>query len=178
MSVAVLQSTANRRLPLSLVLATASWLALSACGSSPTTPTVNPTPAPTATPTPAPTPAPKPTPNPTPTPPPGNTNPVVKLHIKVEFVECDGKVLRNSKEATSAAIGCKIHLDATAKDENNEKTTPEGSFIWEYTPRYLVNVNEKDPFAPIVTALEPGQLRIQAQVDGVFSNILDIKLFK
>lgn len=162
-----------------LILAlAAAGMALASCGgaSSPTVPTPTPTPVPSATPTPAPTP--KPTPKPTPTPTPTNTEPVAKLHIKVEFVECGGTILRNSKEATSAAVGCKIHFDATPKDENNLKTTPEGTLSWTYQPRFLVNVNEKDQFAPIVTALEPGQLAIQSEVDGIQSNILQMKLHK
>ena len=159
-----------------LVLAGLAVAAVS-CGDSPSqpNPTPTPTPAPAPTPTPTPTPTPKPTPKPSPTPPP-NEAPVVKLVIKVEFVDCDGEIVKNSEFATDARIGCRIHFDATAKDADNKPTSPEGSPEWTYTPRKLVKVNENDPYAPILTALDPGLLMVQSEVDDVKSNILEIKL--
>ena len=141
-------------------------------------PVLGPTPAPSAPPTPGPKPSPTPAPTPTPVPIPGtgNNNPVTKLFIKVFQVECKGVLVPNSEFATEAKVGCRIHFDATPKDAANRPTTPRGLPHWTYVPVSLVEANEVDPYAPILTAKNPGDLSVWAQVDGVKSQTLRIHI--
>src|SRR3954469_25314350 len=93
-------------------------------------PVVTPKPAPAATPTATPnpgaTPAPTPTATPAATPPPEsgehNMNPVARIACSVYFVECNGEIVPGSHGATSAPVGCKVHLDATTKDASGDPT--------------------------------------------------------
>lgn len=147
------------------VVALATFLA--SCGSeSPTQPTPSPTPAPTPTPTPAPTPVPTPTPGGKP------ENQVVRFDIKVEYVICNGKILPGSEFQTTVKVGCTVRVDGTAKDSRNKATTPVGEPDWTFKPTNLTRVNRQDPFGPIFEVLRTGTMQLQAEVDGVKSNIL------
>lgn len=138
-----------------------------------------PAPAP-ASPSPGPTPTPAPNPTPTPAPDPGgdipnNTNPVARMGAKVFFVECGGQVVPNSEHATEAAIGCRIHLDVTAKDASNQPTRPRGTPRWTYENASIVTIRDH-PWNPVLTARAPGTVSCYAQVDGVTSNTVSVRL--
>jgi hypothetical protein len=135
--------------------------------------------------TPSPTPPPT-SPNPTPTPPPApddeddvfipdNTNPVAKVVAKVFFVECDGGPVPGSEGATSAQIGCRVHLDVTPKDAAGRPTQPRGGPNWSYSDRSSFTVGGRNPFTPVLTVTSPGSTSISCTIDGVRSNDLSLR---
>ncbi|HUG54091.1 MAG TPA: hypothetical protein VMR21_10830, partial [Vicinamibacteria bacterium] len=148
-------------------------------------------PVPQLTPAPVPSPsspnAPAPNPNPTPraTPTPGegggggsphnNNSPTVKLNANVYFVECNGQALPNSSRATTAPVGCRVHLDCTARDASNAPTTPRGTPRWTYSNLGLLHVGGNSPFNPVITAKGAGSTDIYAEVDGVRSATFSIR---
>jgi hypothetical protein len=123
-------------------------------------------PTPTPSPTPAPTPAPDPTPAPTPAP-----NPVARVTVKVFYIVCGGDKLPNSEWATTAPVGCKVHLDLNTKDSRGKPTEPLGLPEWAYSDPSLVDVRE-DTFTPILKVKKAGRLLVTARIDGVDSNRL------
>jgi hypothetical protein len=140
----------------------------------PSTPTIAPTPAATPTPTPGPTPTPKPsaTPTPaptaTPTPEPGdhNNNPVARMACSVYFVECNGDVMPGSHNATSASVGCRVHLDATTKDAGGDhtyRTEPH----WVYSNPGMIDVTSRNPWNPAITGKGRHHQEMYAEADGV-----------
>jgi hypothetical protein len=140
------------------------------------TPLPNPTPE-----TPAPTPSPG---NPSPPPPdenddsdefiPDNTNPVAKVTAKVFFVECGGEVVPGSEYATSAPVGCRVHLDTTPKDASGKPTQPKNDPRWNYSDRSSFTVGGSNPFTPVLTVKAPGSTSIYSVIDGVQSNVFSI----
>jgi hypothetical protein len=118
-------------------------------------------------------PAPNPNPTPRPTPAPGggeapttNTSPVAKLNASVYFVECGGVALPNTSRATTAPVGCRVHLDCTPRDGSNAPTVPRGTPRWTYSNPGLLNIAGNSPFNPVITAKGPGHVDIYAEVDG------------
>ena len=145
-----------------------------------TTPVVVPVPVPspeTGTPT---TPVATPTPTPTSsgTPPPSSGGTVARVGAKVFFVECNGQIVPNSEYASSAEVGCRVHLDATAKDAQNNPASPRGSPSWDYSDLGLVNVSNKSgDYTPTLTVLAPGSFVAACTVDGVRSNDVRIRFY-
>jgi outer membrane biosynthesis protein TonB len=136
----------------------------------------NPAPAPSPTPnpeaTPNPNPTPKPQPQPTPEPPPGDGS-VVRVGLKVYFIECGGEPVPGSEGVTTADVGCRIHLDATPKDSSNKPTTPRGSPNWYYSDRSIVGISAgANDYTPALLGKKRGSLSVSVTVDGVESNTL------
>ncbi|MBI3931864.1 MAG: hypothetical protein HY317_00485 [Acidobacteria bacterium] len=96
---------------------------------------------------------------------------MVKVGLKVMFVVCDGQSVPGSENATSAGVGCKVHLDMTPKDSNNKPTEARGEPIWHYSDRSLVTVKE-DTFTPVLVVKAAGRLGIVGEIDGVKSTEL------
>jgi hypothetical protein len=71
-----------------------------------------------------------------------------------------------------------MYFDTTPKDASNTRTTPEGIPEWNFDPGKLVSVNLTDPFTPIVTADDHGILVVWAEVDGVQSKLVEVKLIE
>jgi len=151
-------------------------LGLASCSDAPAQP--DPTPPTTLPARPSPTPNPGPTPKPRPTPPPtpGNTAPVTKVGIKIETVTCNGVPQKSNTSFDEVVVGCKMFFDATPKDKANQRTTPDGLPTWTFEPAKLVDVNLIDPYTPIATALDPGELTVTAEVDGIRSKPLVVRL--
>jgi hypothetical protein len=135
------------------------------------TPLPNPKPTPETRPTPAPEPTPVPTPSPSPSP-----NPVARVTIKVFYIVCGGEKLPNSEWATSAPVGCKVHLDLNTKGANGKPTEPLGLPEWRYSDLSLVEVWE-DTFTPILKVKRAGTLLVTAKIDGVASNKLFLDFY-
>lgn len=150
---------------------------LASCSDAPAQP--DPTPPTTTVPArPSPTPNPGPTPKPRPTPPPtpGNTAPVARVGIQIETVTCNGEPQKSHTSFDDVVVGCKMYFDSTPKDAQNQRTTPKDLPIWTFEPAKLVDVNLNDPFTPIATALDPGPLTVVAEIDGVRSKPLAVRL--
>lgn len=140
-----------------------------------------PQPAATPAPDPAPNPAPNPKPNPTPAPDdgafiPNNNAPVVKLGAKVFFLECNGAVIPGSENASETDVGCRIHFDATPKDANNAPTRSRGTPSWSFNNMSLIKVGKTVDFTPTATALKSGTLVAWAEVDGIRSADVVIRI--
>ena len=132
-------------------------------------PTPTPVPSPRSTPTPAPTPGATPTPGPTPTPNPGsggqNRSAVARVACSVYFVECNGQVMPGSKNATSAAVGCRVHLDATTKDGDNThtfRTEPQ----WVFSNPGMIGRSGNSAWNPTISARGAHSQTMYAQADG------------
>jgi outer membrane biosynthesis protein TonB len=135
-------------------------------------PTPKPSPEATPNPTPDPTPTPKPKPQPTPEPAPGNST-VVRVGLRVYFIECGGEQLPGSEGVTTTDVGCRIHLDATPKDSSNKPTTPNGSPNWYYSDRSIVGIAQSaNDYTPTLLGKKRGSLSVSVTVDGVESNTL------
>lgn len=150
----------------------------SGCSDSPAQPTTPIPVVPSTRPSPTPNAGPTPKPRPIPPPVPANTNPVAKLSIQIESVTCNGVPLKSNTSFDEVPVGCKMYIDTTPKDAQNNRTTPQGVPEWTFTPSSLVTVNYIDPFAPIATADSPGVLVIYSEVDGIRSKDLEVKLIK
>jgi hypothetical protein len=125
---------------------------------------------------------PSPTPRPNPTPVPGggggggggeppttNTSPVARLNANVYFIECGGVPMPDSSRATTAPVGCRVHLDCTARDGSNAPTVPRGTPRWTYSNPGLITVSGNSPFNPVITGNGRGHVDFYAEVDGVRS---------
>lgn len=156
----------------------ATALGSTSCSDSPAQPNVIPTPSvPIATPAPTPNPGPTPKARPTPPPIPPNTNPVARVGIQIETVTCNGVVQKQPNTSwDEVPVGCKMYFDSTPKDAANQRTTPLELPTWTFTPASLVDVNLNDAYTPIVEALDPGDLEVVAEVDGIQSKPLKVKL--
>lgn len=134
---------------------------------------VVPTPGPTAAPTAPPEDEPEPEPEPT-----GgqNRNPVARMACSVYFVECNGEVVPGSHRADSAAVGCRVHLDATPKDANGEHT-------WRTEPRWvfsnpgMIDFTPRNPWNPAFTGRGRHRQQIYAEADGVRCGSFGIDIY-
>jgi hypothetical protein len=147
-------------------------------------PTPVPTPMPvvvaTPRPDPAPTPTPRPQPQPTPTPEPDsggeNHNPVARMACSVYFVECNGQVLPGSHNAGSAAVGCRVHLDATTKDaagEHTYRTEPR----WVFSNPGMIDEMTRNAWNPAFTGKGRHHQTFYAEADGVRCNSVGIDIY-
>ena len=153
--------------------------ALWACGDSSTT---GATPEVVATPTPAPTPVanqPSHTPAPPPCPtceaPVTNTNPPVRLTIRVyKIQDLNGTVIEGIPP--SVPLGYTVTIDATPKDSNNRDTLGSGTVNFTFSDLNLVKVTSNHGFQKKLKVLAAGDLEIQASLDGIDSNVLTVTL--
>ena len=99
---------------------------------------------------------------------------MARLNASVYFVECGGVPLPGTSRATTAPVGCRVHLDATPRDANNSPTNPRGTPRWTYGNPGLITVAGNSPFNPVITAKGPGHVDIFAAVDGVTSNTFGV----
>lgn len=138
------------------------------------------TPTPSPTPTPVPTvPNPYPTPRPTPTPGPGghfpnNNSPVVAVHAKVFFVECDGTPVQGTEYASSASTSCRVHLDSTPRDVANNHTRAIGGPSWYVDGAKL---NNPSSYTPVMSAKSQGTAVAYCYIDGVRSNDVVVNFY-
>jgi hypothetical protein len=106
---------------------------------------------------------------------PNNDAPVTRVDAKVFFVECDGQVIPNSGYATSARVGCRVHLDATPKDSGGRPTRARGAPSWAFTGTPgIYAVNDTADYTPTLTVLAAGSLGAFCTIDGVTSNPVGI----
>lgn len=135
------------------------------------TPTPGVVPSPSSPAAPAPNPNPRPTANPDQggggggEPPTTNRSPVARLNASVYFVECDGAPVPGTSRATTAPVGCRLHLDCTARDGSNSPTIPRGNPQWTYSNPGLVTGGSSG-FNPVLTIRGAGHMDIYAEVDG------------
>lgn len=122
---------------------------------------------------------------PSPTPPPSddggdefipdNNNPVAKVTAKVFFVECGGAAVPGSENATSADVGCRVHLDTTPKDAGGKPTRPRNGPKWFYSDTSSISIGGSNPYTPVLTVKKPGSTSAHSVIDGVESNVISIR---
>ena len=106
---------------------------------------------------------------------PDNTNPVAKVLIKVFFVECNGAAVPGTDSARQAAVGCRVHLDATPKDAGSRPTQAKSTPQWSYSDRSAIDVAGNSAFNPVLTVKRTGSTSISCTIDGVRSNDISIR---
>lgn len=158
-------------------------LAAAGCGSAtPAAPLPQPTPTPTVTPAPAP--APEPTPSPSPTPeacedceaPVSNTNPPVRLTLRLYTVEDGfGQYLQNPKPGDAIPVGWYARIDVTAKDVDNEETNGSKPISWNWTNGFLVKVTGNHTHQRRLKVLGAGTADFWVRQHGIESNRLTLK---
>jgi len=146
-------------------------------GSSPVAPAPQPTPAPTPAPTP--TPAPQPTPAPEPTPEVcdeceeavSNTNPPVRLTLRLYTVEDGfGKFISNPKPNDPIPVGWYARLDVTGKDEKGDETNGARPPTWNWTNGSLMDVGGGNTHQRRLKVLKAGSADFWVRQQGVDSN--------
>jgi len=150
------------------------------CGGSTSPVTSEPTvPVATPTPTPAPPVANEPPPDPTPPPcngceaPVTNTNPPVRLTIRVYKVQdLNGTMVAGIP--SSIPLGYTVTIDATPKDAGNRDTLGSGTVDFTYSDPTLVDVGSNHGFQKKLKVLGAGLLEVKASLDGIDSNTLAI----
>ena len=126
------------------------------------------------------TPTPTPTPYPTPPPDTGEDIPnndarVVKVGAKVFFIECAGQDLPGTENATEAPVGCRLHMDCTAKDAANNPTRAQGEPHWYLSDPQLVSGGRLNDYTPTFVIREEGTLTLYVVIDGIRSNDVTIR---
>ena len=106
---------------------------------------------------------------------PNNTNPVAKVLAKVFFVECDGAEVPGTGSATTAPVGCRVHLDATPKDAGGKPTQAKSTPQWSYSDKSAIEVGGNSSFNPVLTVKKTGSVSAVCTIDGVRSNEVSIR---
>lgn len=150
----------------------ASPVAVSVTGGGAST-VASPSPSPSATPTPAPQATPTPTPEESPE---INDNdaPVDHVGAGVYYVDCNGELVPDSRNAKEVPVGCRVHLDATPKDADNVPTNPRVAPEWWFSNPGAIEVSGSNPLGPMITARVAHRQTINVWVDGVQSNTFSI----
>lgn len=134
----------------------------------------SPSPAASASPAPAPIPAPDPEPSPELN---DNDAPVDHVGAGVYYVDCNGEIQPNSRNAKEVLVGCRAHLDATPKDEGNVPTNPRYPPEWSFSSPHDIDVSGSNPLGPMITAKRPHKQTISVWVDGVQSNSFSVTFY-
>jgi len=155
-------------------------MAAVSCGGSTSPVTSEPTvPVSTPTPTPAPPVVNEPSQDPTPPPcngcepPVTNTNPPVRLTIRVYKVQDVNGTLVDGIPP-SIPLGYTVTVDATPKDAGNRDTLGSGTVDFTYSDPTLVDVGSNHGFQKKLKVLGAGLLEVKASLDGIDSNTLVI----
>jgi len=152
-------------------------LIAASCGSestatAPTAPTPRPTVAPI--PTPAPTPAPTPTPAPSPDGSGMNTNPPVRLNLRLYSIE-DPNGTAYPADTSDIRIGWTARVDVIAKDANNRETLGTGPVEFFVSNPSIVWVRANNrTHQRRLQAVQRGPLEVWATQQGVRSNNLGL----
>ena len=137
-----------------------------------------PTPSPTFAPEPTIPPTPTPTPNPDPgrIPPnvPDNTNAVDHVHLVVTFLECAPGEVTVPGHVDSAAVGCRVHYDATPKDKSGRHTR---SYLHEWSTAGPAQFGGLGSMTPTAKGTSPGLVTMRVYVDGVWSNVVNVTFY-
>jgi hypothetical protein len=148
---------------------------------------VQPAPVPSAAPQPEPTPVPTPTPTPTPSPAPpscstceapvSNTNPVVRLTLRLYSVETPyGEPKFNFDPERGIPVEWIARLDVVGRDYNDDETNGQGDIEFHFSDPSLVKVSGGHTHQRRLRVLEPGELTCWVTQDGVRSNNLILQL--
>jgi len=156
---------------------------LPACGkSTPAAPTPSPTPVAIASPSPAPTPTPAPSPSATPPCPTDpceepvtNTNPAVRVTMRIYVVEDPGGgYVGNVNPGDDIPVGYTARLDVTSKDLDNRETVGQSAVDFFFSDTSRVKVTGNHTNQRRVQGLAAGDVDCWAVQDGTRSNIITL----
>jgi hypothetical protein len=102
---------------------------------------------------------------------------VEKVGAGVYYVECGSDHWENSRNAKEVPVGCRVQLDATAKDADGVPTNPRATPEWWYSNPGALEVSGTNPMGPKITATSPHRQTINVWVDGVQSNTFSINFY-
>jgi len=106
---------------------------------------------------------------------PNNTNPVARVLSKVFFVECGGAAVPGTDNATTAPVGCRVHLDTTPKDAGGKPTRAKREPQWVYSNPGLFSVQGNSAYNPVLLVNKAGSTSAYSVIDGVQSNTISIR---
>ncbi len=106
---------------------------------------------------------------------PDNKNPVAKVLAKVFFIECNGSEVPGTGSATTAPVGCRVHLDATPKDAGGKPTQAKSTPQWSYSDTSSFVIGGNSAFNPVLTVNNTGSTSIACTIDGVRSNEFQVR---
>jgi hypothetical protein len=160
-------------------------MAAAACDGASPTPIVQVTPTPLPTPTPTPTPEATPTPSPSASPTPEacedceeavtNTNPPVRLTLRLYTVEDGfGKFIANPRPTDPIPVGWYARIDVTAKDVDGNDTNGGRPPTFNWTNGFLVNVGGGHTHQRRLKVLGVGSSDFWVRQQGVESNRLTL----
>jgi len=108
-------------------------------------------------------------------PPVTNTNPPVRLTIRLYKVQdLNGTLVEGIPP--SIPVGYTVTVDATPKDKDNRDTLGSGTVDFTFSDLSLVEVRSNHGFQKKLTVLGAGLIEVQASLDGIDSNVLVITL--
>lgn len=108
---------------------------------------------------------------------PENQADVAHLMAKVyNLVDPTGQPPPSPDGVVRARVGSRIRLDCTPKDGQRKHTRAQGVPMWTLSDPSLVEVSGRSPYNPLLKALKPGALTIHAEVDGIRSRPIEVKL--
>ena len=139
-------------------------------------PTATPLPEPTATPTPVPTPTPTPTPCPACEPNVTNTNPPVRLNLRLYAVEDPyGETKFSYDPDRGIPLDWVARLDVVGKDADGQETNGRDTIEFHFSAPKLVKVSGAHSHQRRLKALDTGELTCWAIQQGVRSNDLVLR---
>jgi hypothetical protein len=106
-----------------------------------------------------------------------NDAPVDRVGAGVYYVECNGELQPNSRNAREVPVGCRVHLDATPKDADNVPTNPRFPPEWFFSSPGEIDISGSNPLGPMITGKRPHKQTINVWVDGVQSNTFSVTFF-
>jgi hypothetical protein len=107
---------------------------------------------------------------------PANDAPVARVGARVYFVECGGVEVPGSEDAAEAPVGCRLHMDSTARDAANQPTRAQGEPRWSLSTPGLVAGGTLSDYTPVFTIRQAGVLTLNVEIDGVRSNDVVVSL--
>ena len=125
--------------------------------------------------------SPSPTPSPTSTPCPdgacSNTNPVVRVQLRLYLLFDENRMVvtptpdpvRQVLEEP-LPVGYTMRLDVTGRDAIGDETNGKGQIQWFYSGQDLVDTDARSPWQRDVTIVKPGQWSVYVNFDGIDSN--------
>jgi hypothetical protein len=109
-------------------------------------------------------------------PPVTNTNPPVRLTIRIYKIQDLNGTLLEGPIPPSIPLGYTVTIDATPKDVDNRDTLGSGTVEFTVSDPDLVKIKSNHGFQKKLTILGEGLIEVKASLDGIDSNTLVITL--
>jgi hypothetical protein len=105
-----------------------------------------------------------------------NTEPAVRLTVRLYTVEDGlGNFVNHPDPDQPIPILWYARIDATAKDQRNKDTNGEGSVRFFFEPDDVIDVSGNHTHQRRVRGLQTSDVQVWATLDGVRSNVVTLK---